>query len=81
MKMPAMSVPVKVVAKNLAIEHRMPRAESYDLFLRTYDGMVEVIGLVPDPTYKLSDFAGREALFPKRWVTLGVLPEETRITS
>ena len=67
------------IAKKLAIEHKMPRAERYDLFLREFDDMVEVIGWMQDPTYDMKDFQGREMLFPKRWVTIGVVPAETRI--
>ena len=67
------------IAKKLAIENKMPRAERYDLFLREFDDMVEVVGWMQDPNYDMRDFQGREMLFPKRWVTIGVLPAETRI--
>ena len=67
------------IAKKLAIEHKMPRAERYDLFLREFDDMVEVIGWMQDPTYDMRDFQGREMLFPKRWVTIGVIPAETKV--
>ena len=67
------------IAKKLAIENKMPRAERYDLFLREFDDMVEVIGWMQDPTYDMRDFQGREMLFPKRWVTIGVLPAETKV--
>jgi len=67
------------IAKKLAIEHKMPRAERYDLFLREFDDMVEVIGWMQDPTYDMRDFQGREMLFPKRWVTIGVVPAETKV--
>ena len=68
------------IAKKLAIEHKMPRAEKYDLALREYDNMVEVIGWMQDPTSDMKDFQGREMLFPKRWVTIGVLPAETSVS-
>ena len=68
------------IAKKLAIENKMPRAERYDLFLREFDNMVEVIGWMQDPTYDMKDFQGREMLFPKRWVTIGVLPAETKVS-
>ena len=67
------------IAKKLAIENKMPRAERYDLYLRDYDNMVEVIGWMQDPTNDMKNFQGREMLFPKRWVTIGVLPAETRV--
>lgn len=67
---------VQEVAKKLAIENKLPRAEKYDLFLREFDNMVELLGLVSDPTYDMKDFVGREMLFPKRWVTLGVFDAE-----
>jgi hypothetical protein len=67
------------IAKKLAIEYKLPRADKYDLFLREYDNMVEVIGLVQDPTQSMNDFRGREMLFPKRWVTIGVLPAGTKV--
>ena len=71
---------LREIAKKLAVEHKMPRAERYDLALRDYDNKVEVIGWVQDPTYDMRDFQGREMLFPKRWVTIGVLDESTEIT-
>lgn len=67
------------IAKKLAIEYKMPRADRYDLFLRTFDNHVEVIGWMQDPTADMNDYRGREMLFPKRWVTIGVLPAETRV--
>lgn len=67
------------LAKKLAIENKLPRADKYDLFLRDYDNSVEVIGLVQDPNYDMKDFEGKEMLFPKRWVTIGVLDAETRV--
>lgn len=67
------------IAKKLAIEYKMPRADKYDLYLREFDNMVEVIGLVQDPTQSMNDFRGREMLFPKRWITIGVLSAETPI--
>lgn len=62
------------LAKKLAIENKMPRADRYDLYLREYDNMVEILGWVQDPTREMNEFRGREMLFPKRWVTIGVLP-------
>lgn len=70
---------IREIAKKLAVEHRLMRAEKYDLFLREYDNQVEVIGWVQDPTADMKDYEGREMLFPKRWVTLGVFDAETRI--
>ena len=67
------------IAKKLAVEFKLPRADRYDLFLREFDNMVEVIGWVQDPTSDMNDYRGREMLFPKRWITIGVLPEETRV--
>lgn len=67
------------LAKKLAIEYKLPRAERYDLFLREYDDQVEVIGWMQDPTQDMKNFQGREMLFPKRWVTIGVLPAETEV--
>ena len=70
---------MRELAKRLAIEHKLIRAEKYDLVLRDFDDMVEVIGWMQDPTYDMKDFQGREMLFPKRWVTIGVLPAETMV--
>ena len=67
------------LAKKLAIEYKMPRADKHDLHLREFDNMVEVVGLVQDPTLSMNDFHGREMLFPKRWITIGVLPAETEV--
>ena len=65
---------IRELAKKLAIEKKLPRADKYDLFLREFDNMVELVGLVQDPTLDMNDFRGREMLFPKKWVTLAVLP-------
>lgn len=60
------------IAKEIAVKNKLPRAERYDLFLREFDNKVEVIGFVQDPNCDIRDYVGREMLFPKRWVTLGV---------
>ena len=60
---------IRELAKKMAIEHKLPRADKYDLFLREYDNKVELIGLVQDTTLDMNDFSGREMLFTKRWVT------------
>jgi hypothetical protein len=67
------------LAKKLAVEHKLPRAEKYDLAYRDFDDRVEVIGWMQDPTYNMNDFQGREMLFPKRWVTIGVLSSDTQV--
>jgi hypothetical protein len=71
---------IRELAKKLAIENRMPRADRYDLFLREYDNKVEVLGWVQDPNYEMKEFQGREMLFPKRWIAIGVLDADTRIS-
>ena len=38
------------IAKQIAIDNKLPRAYKYDLFLREFDNMVEVVGRVDDPT-------------------------------
>ena len=63
---------IRELAKKMAVEHKLPRADKYDLYLREFDNKVELIGLVQDPTLNMNDFRGREMLFPKRWVTLAV---------
>lgn len=70
---------LRELAKRLAIENKMPRAEKYDMALREFDEQVEVIGWMQDPNYDMKDFQDREMLFPKRWVTIGVLPAETQV--
>ena len=70
---------IRELAKKLAIEYKMPRADRYDLYLRSFDNKVEVIGWMQDPTSDMRNFQGREMLFPKRWVTIGVLPAGTRV--
>lgn len=70
---------IRELAKKLAIEYKMPRAERYDLFLRDFDNKVEVVGWMQDPTLNMNDFQGREMLFPKRWVTIGVLDSDTQV--
>jgi hypothetical protein len=64
------------VTKKLASQHNL-KAEKFNLYLRDFDNVVELIGLVPDPNYDMKDFVGREMLFPKRWVTLKTFDAET----
>jgi len=47
--------------------------------LRDLDNVVEILGFVQDPNYDMNDFRGREMLFPKRWITIGVVPAETEV--
>jgi hypothetical protein len=70
---------IRDLAKRLAVEYKLPRADRYDLFLREFDKQVEVLGWMQDPSQNMNDFRGREMLFPKRWVTIGVLPADTRV--
>ena len=70
---------IREIAKKIAIENRFPKADRYDLYLREYDNQVEVLGWVQDPTANMNDYRGREMLFPKRWITIGVLPAETEV--
>ena len=70
---------IREIAKRVAIEYRLPRADRYDLYLRQYDNMVEVLGWMHDPSADMNDYRGREMLFPKRWITIGVLPAGERI--
>lgn len=70
---------IRELAKKFAVDFKMPRAEKYDMVLRDHDNMVEVIGLVPDPNYDMRDFEGREMLFPKRWVTIGILDANMQV--
>lgn len=70
---------IRELAKKLAIENKLPKAEKYDLYLRDYDNSVEVLGWVQDPNYDMKDFEGREMLFPKRWVTIGVLKADEKV--
>lgn len=68
------------VAKQLAeANSKLPKAYKYDLSMREFDNKIELIGLVDDPTYDISDFVGREMLFPKKWVTLDVFEPTTRV--
>ena len=70
---------LREIAKKVAIENKMPRAEKYDMVLREFDDQVEVIGWMQDPNYEMKEFQGREMLFPKRWITIGILPAETQV--
>jgi hypothetical protein len=67
------------LAKKLAVEYKLPRAEKYDLVYRDYDDMIEIIGWTQDPNYNMKDFQGREMLFPKRWITIGILSSDTKV--
>jgi hypothetical protein len=70
---------IRELAKKLAVEYKLPRADRYDLYLREFDNMVEVLGWIQDPSADMNDYRGREMLFPKRWVTIGVLPAGTPV--
>ena len=70
---------IRELAKKLAVEYKLPRADRYDLYLRDFDNMVEVLGWMQDPSADMNDYRGREMLFPKRWVTIGVLDASTPI--
>lgn len=72
---------IRELAKKMAVEHKLPRADKYDLFLREFDNKVELIGLVQDPTLNMNDFRGREMLFPKRWVTLAVYEASYKVAA
>lgn len=67
------------LAKEIAEKLSLPKAIKYDLFLREFDNMVEVVGLMEDPTYNMKDFQGKEMLFPKRWVTIGVIDASYKV--
>ena len=56
------------------------KAYKYDLFLREFDNMVELVGLVNDQTLDMGDFDSREMLFPKKWVTLKTFFAEEKVT-
>ena len=64
---------IQKIAKQIAETLKLQKAYAYDLFYREHDRMVELVGLIDDPTYDIKDFQGREMLFPKKWVTLEVL--------
>lgn len=64
-------------ARKLATENNLYKAEKYDLTVRDYDGMLEVVGFIQDPRYSASDFVGREFLQPYSWITLGVFDPNT----
>ena len=72
---------IRELAKKMAVEHKLPRADKYDLFLREFDNKVELIGLIQDPTLNMNDFRGREMLFPKRWVTLAVYEASYKVAA
>ena len=71
---------IRELAKKLAIDNKLPRADKYDLYLREFDNKVELIGLVQDPTCDMNDYRGREMLFPKKWVTLEVFEPTKEVT-
>ena len=50
---------IREIAKKLAIDNRLPRADRYDLYLRDFDGMVEVLGWMQDPSADMNDYRGR----------------------
>ena len=71
----------KVAKQIVETNLKYPKAYKYDLFLREFDNKVELVGLFDDPTYDITDFRGREMLFPKKWVTIDVLESSMRVTA
>jgi hypothetical protein len=71
---------IRELAKKLATENKMIHAEKYDLYLRDFDNKVEVLGWVQDPLIDVNDFQNREMLIPNRWVTLGVLDADMKVS-
>jgi hypothetical protein len=69
----------EVIKKLVETNKNISKAYKYDLVYRDYDDMVELIGLVDDPTYDMKDFEGREMLFPKRWLTLEVYDSKMEV--
>lgn len=69
------------LAKKMATDNKLTRADKYDLFLREFDNKIELVGLIQDPTLNMNDFRGREMLFPKRWVTLAVYDAATAVAA
>jgi hypothetical protein len=48
------------IAKQIAETNGLTKAVKYDLFLREFDNMVELVGLVEEPNYDKNDYRGRE---------------------
>jgi len=73
-----MSVPVisDKIVENLKSKYSSYNIAEFALFHRTYDDSYEILGLISDPTIEPQEFFGREILFPKKWVTLDVVPME-----
>ncbi len=74
-----MCMNLRELAKKLVVENKLPHADRYELFLRDFDNMVEVVGWMQDPTINVREFQNREMLIPKRWVTIGVLDGNMRV--
>ena len=68
------------LAYRMAVANKL-QAYKYDLFLREFDNVVELVGLVNDPTLDIKDFQGREMLFPKKWVTLKTFSGKMKVDS
>jgi len=69
----------EVIKKLINNNPKFSKVYKFDLFYREFDDMVELVGLVDDPTYDMKDFEGREMLFPKRWLTLDVFDSKMEI--
>jgi len=70
---------LSAIAKSIAVKEKMPQAYKYDAYLREFDNQVEILGLVDDPNYDIRDFEGREMMFPKKWVTLGIVDSSYKV--
>ena len=74
-----MNMNIRDLARRLVNEYKLPQADRYDLYLREFDNKVEVLGWMRDPNLNFHDYESREMLFPKRWVTIGVIDAEDRV--
>ncbi|MCK9369320.1 hypothetical protein M0R04_05225 [Candidatus Dojkabacteria bacterium] len=67
------------LAERIVQQFNMPRAEKYNLSLREFDNMIEVIGLVDDPNCDGYEYSQLKLAIPKCWVTLGVIPANAKV--
>lgn len=67
------------LAKKIATKFNFPVAEKYDLSLREFDNMIEVIGLMNDPNVDPEEIDQLNINIPKCWLTVGVIPANAKV--
>ncbi len=59
------------IAKRVADYYNMPSADKYKISYRDFDNVIEILGLVDDPSCNVTEYESEHIPVPKMWLTLG----------